>query len=367
MEFSHKDQSELSERKKMILKAIIDAHIEMGEPVGSKYLMQNKHIGYSSATIRNEMAELEDLGYLEQPHTSAGRVPSELGYRFYVDGLIERYNMTSREVHEIRSVLRNKISELDKIFESATRIASVLTNYTALSVKPRTDVATVSRYDTVYINSRNFILVMITGIGVVKTKYIKTGYDLSPETVSRLSEVLNDCLTGISFENVTLPLIIQMEARMGAFGEYLINPIVKGIYEELSDPSSGELRFEGVNRLLQYPEYSDISRLKEMLELFESKEDVFNVISDSADENIKIYIGSENAVRIMNNSTLIYKPVKSGERIVGAIGIIGPCRMDYSKVIAMIDHLTGNIKEIITENALPSPNDENESGGSDKK
>lgn len=353
-------QNELTERKKMILKAIIDAYIEMGEPVGSKYLMKNKHIDYSSATIRNEMAELESMGFLEQPHTSAGRVPSEMGYRFYVDGLIETYQITAREIQEIKSALRSKISELDKIFELATRVASSLTNYTALSLKTRANTNAANRYDTVYLDPHNFILVILTGIGTVKTKYIKTDYALSPDTVTRLSETLNDFLTGVTLDKVTLPLIMKMEAKMGVEGDFLINPIIKGIYEELNDPAAEVLRFEGMNRLLQYPEYSDISRLKEMLELFERKEDIFNVISGSPDDNIKVYIGSENTVKIMNNSTLIYKTVRSGGRIVGAIGIIGPCRMDYSKVIAMVDHLAGDIKEIINENSLlPSGDNEN--------
>ena len=171
------NRNELSERKKLILKAIIDAHINMGEPVGSKYLTQNKQITYSSATIRNEMAELEDMGYLEQPHTSAGRVPSELGYRFYVDSLIQRYRMTASEINELRSMLRAKITELDGILAQATKIASALTHYTALSVKPRETQICVSRFETIFLDSRNFILVMIISHGVVKTKYIKLDFD----------------------------------------------------------------------------------------------------------------------------------------------------------------------------------------------
>ena len=363
MEFS---RDELSERKKFILKAIIDAHIEMGEPVGSKYLMQNKHIAYSSATIRNEMAELEDMGYLEQPHTSAGRVPSELGYRFYVDALIDQYNMTSREINEIRGMLRSKLSELDKIFECATRIASALTNYTALSVKPRVNFVTISRFETVYLDSRTFLLVMITAFGIAKTKYIKLDYEVTPEVVALLGEVLNDCISGIDADQITLPLIMQMEARMGVQGELLINPIVKSIYETIHDPASGDLRFEGVNRLLQYPEYYDLNRLKELLALFERKEDILNVISDSQDDEIKIYIGSENSVKIMDNSTLIYKTVKSNGRVVGAIGIIGPCRMDYSKVITMVNHLTGGIHELIDASSNLAERDEKKNGDADK-
>ena len=152
---------ELSERKKLILKAIVDAHIADGEPVGSKYLMETKQIPCSSATIRNEMAELEALGYLEQPHTSAGRVPSERGYRFYVDTLIEHYAMTAREIFQINELLKEKMAELDHILLTASKVASNLTNYTAFAIKPRASSITVRRFDAVYLDDNTFILVLV--------------------------------------------------------------------------------------------------------------------------------------------------------------------------------------------------------------
>ena len=164
----------LSERKKQILKAIVDAHIEGGGPVGSKYLLQNQQLNCSSATIRNEMAELEELGYLEQPHASAGRVPSELGYRFYVDALIERYAMTTNEIAQINDLLKAKMGELDQILLAASHLASNLTNYTGIAIKPPVSAVSINKFEVIYLESDHYILIAVTSSGAVKSKHVHT-------------------------------------------------------------------------------------------------------------------------------------------------------------------------------------------------
>ena len=350
---------DLSERKKLILKAVIEAHIEMGEPVGSKYLMQNKQIAYSSATIRNEMAELEDMGFLEQPHTSAGRVPSEAGYRFYVDSLIEKYNMTSREIAELKTALRSRQSELDTILEEAMRLASSMTNYTALALRPRNVRNVVTRYEVIRMEQRRLVLVMVMSGGVVKSKYILCEAPIPEEAAALLARTLNECLVSVTAEEITLPLLVDMERRMGIYA-YLVNPVSKGIYETLTSFGGGELKFEGVNRLLSYPDY-DIDRLKQMLAMIEQKEDLLRLISEETtalaengeDNKVQVYIGHENLVKIMDNSTLILKTVRSGGHVVGTIGIIGPTRMDYSRVISMIDQLSSGIRDALGDGSGP--------------
>lgn len=343
--------NELSERKKFILKAIVDAHINMGEPVGSKYLSGFKNLSCSSATIRNEMAELEEMGYLEQPHTSAGRVPSELGYRFYVDALIQSYNMTAREIDEINHLLRTKLSELDKLLTHASRLASTMTNYTGIAVKPKPVTVKVSRFDIMFLNSRNFILVMLTTANIVKTKNIRLSFDIEQKDAALLCATLNDCIANLSADSITLPLIVEMERRLGQ-NYRLIDPIVKTVYETISELDGGELKIEGVNRLLRFPEYSDVNRLRDLLDLFEQKDEILNIISSAQRDDVNVFIGSESAVDIMTNSTLVFKMVKSGERVVGAIGVLGPCRMDYSRVIAMIDRLATGVGSMLNEENL---------------
>ena len=347
-------KSTLSERKQLILKTIVEAHIRLGEPVGSKYLVEEAKIQCSSATIRNEMAELEELGYLEKPHTSAGRIPSELGYRFYVDTLAYQYDITKKEAEELENILSYKKHEIDKILEKATQLASSLTNYTALSLRPRVSAIAIKRYEAIYLDPHSFIIVMVAFMGnVVKTANIKLPFEVTQETITRLTQVLNKNLANISVEQINVPTIMKMEAELSSCPE-LISIVVKNIYEATNQISS-EIKFEGVNRLLEYPEYSDLDKLQKMISTIENKNDIIEAISniDQSDDDIKVFIGSENTVEIMDDSTLIYKNLKLGGKTIGAIGIIGPCRMDYSKVLATIDKLAYEISKLSDIAALP--------------
>ncbi len=349
---------ELNERKKLILKAIVDAHIANGEPVGSKFLTQNKQIACSSATIRNEMAELEEMGYLEQPHTSAGRVPSEAGYRFYVDQLLDLYHLTEQEIRTLREGLRQKQQELDGIMQTAVTLAARLTNYTALSLRPRQPRVTVQRFEIMRIDDHTAVLIMLIG-SIVKTKYIRSTSPISLDATVRLAAALNLKLTGITAAEITLPLMMEMERMMGEY-DYLVAPVVKSVCEVISLFDGGELRFEGIDRLLAYPDYYDLGRLRELLALFEKKEDLLEVLSEEAqhdDDRLQIYIGSENLVKVMDNSTLIFQTIRQNGKPVGAIGIIGPTRMDYRKVIATVSSLSSGITE-----ALDRPHGDRNSG-----
>ncbi|MBR4881859.1 MAG: heat-inducible transcription repressor HrcA, partial [Clostridia bacterium] len=191
MSFEFKD---LSERKKLILQAIIDAHISGGEPVGSKYLTQNLPISISSATIRNEMAELEEMGLLEQPHTSAGRVPSEYGYRFYVNSLMKGYEMTMKELDELNRLTKSKQEKLDKILESAAKLMGNMTNYTALAFKGNTPTTVITQFKTMRMGAGKFLLVMMTSDENVQTKVINHGFEVSDESLTLLETVLNKYL-----------------------------------------------------------------------------------------------------------------------------------------------------------------------------
>ncbi|MBR2443919.1 MAG: heat-inducible transcription repressor HrcA [Clostridia bacterium] len=357
------DVNELSDRKKLILKSIIEAHIKLGEPVGSKYLMQEAKIPYSSATIRNEMAELEDLGFLEQPHTSAGRVPSELGYRFYVDYLVAEYNTTSKEAGELKKMLSVKMSEIDKILENATKVASAMTNYTALSLRPRPSSITIKRYEAVYLDSNSFLIIMIaSGVDTVKTKNIKTPFEINQNVITCLSKVLNECLSGLLLNDINISVIMNMESSLESLsGEdkalcsSIVSTTVKSIYETMNEMGA-DIKFEGVNRLLEYPEYKDLDKLQKLISTIEQKDDIIRAVStiDQSDDETKIFIGSENMVKIMDDSTLIYKNLKLNGKTIGAIGIIGPCRMDYSKVLKTIDQLSEEINHLSDIKALPS-------------
>ena len=340
----------LSERKKQILKAIVEAHISGGEPVGSKYIVENKQLACSSATIRNEMSELEELGFLEKPHTSSGRVPSEQGYRFYVDSLLQHYAMTASEVAQINQILKAKMSELDGILERASKLASNLTNYTGFAVRPKYSSVTVSKFEAIEIDEGNLLLVMITSNGSVKTNRLHVDGGCSRESLGLLTRVLNENLVGLGSEEITLPILVKLENEMGEFA-HLINPVIKVIYDTMNEADDGDLRISGLNRLLQYPEFSNAERFGQLLSALESKEDIVNLVSSGKDD-VNVIIGSEGEYKVMDNSSVIYKPIKKNGRTVGAIGVIGPLRMDYAKVLATIEELGDNISDMLGENSI---------------
>ncbi len=342
------DSHELSERKKQILKAIIDAHIEGGEPVGSKYILERKQLSCSSATIRNEMAELEEMGYLEQPHTSSGRVPSELGYRFYVDSLIDSYAMTAREVAQINNLLQIKIGELDRILTTASKLASSLTNYTGIAIRPKALSVRIKRFETVYIDPHGYLIIMMSSTEQVKTANLRCDRMIDSEEVSKLGRALNEYLVDLTADEINLPIMMSLEHNMGERAD-MVAGAVKSIYDVMSELDSGELKLSGLNHLLQYPEYSDSEQLGELIGALESKDEILELVKagDTDEGGVKVVIGSESSVKVMNQSAIVYKQIKKDGKTVGAIGIIGPLRMDYARVLATIDSLGGNIANLL--------------------
>ena len=345
---------ELSPRKKMILKSVIEAYIRCGEPVGSRTLTQNLQIALSPATIRNEMAELESMGYLIQPHTSAGRVPTEYGSRFYVNSLMQRKPLSEVERRELDSMAQNRLTELDKVLDRATKLISELTNYTSIAVKPKQTSIVVTHFKVVPMSQDVFLLIMITNVDVVRTRHIHVNGSLDEALLRRLELALNYYVAGRTPDRITLPQIMEIERALPGC-ESLVNPIVKCVYEVISELDGGELKVDGVNRLLQYPEYSDIGEFQRLLGLLENKDDILDLVSNSEKDRINVMIGSENNVDVMHNSSLVFKTVSSGGRVIGAIGVIGPCRMDYSKVITALEQLAHSIESVAELRSLPQP------------
>jgi len=343
----------LSERKKKILEAVIKQYVESGEPVGSKLLADLPTIKASSATIRNEMAELTEMGYLQQPHTSAGRIPSEQGYRYYVDSLMESYNSTTEEIGTLNELLKARTEQLDRIIDDAGKLASALTNYPAISVKSNKRRQVVKRFSVMQNDACNFLLIMLIGRDTVRTKNITTKVYLDEATLMRLQTVLNRHLANLDLDTLTFAQMMSMEKELGEYG-FLASPVVKSIYEALAEDTESDVKIEGVDRLLAYPEFSDVGQLKSLLGLFEQKEEIVSLVEESDKNGVNVLIGSENTVDTMNGSTLIFKTIRVDGVDIGAIGIIGPCRMDYEKVISTIDSLTKTITQMMRpNNSLP--------------
>ncbi len=349
------DGSGLNERKKLILKAIIEAHVKEGEPVGSKYLTQNKQIALSSATIRNEMSELEEMGYLEQPHTSAGRVPSENGYRFYVNSLMQKYRMSQNELARMNTLVKSRLAEVDKLLETATQLAAALTNYTSIAIKPGQSAAVITKFRLVFITDEMLMLVMLMADGSVKTSQIHAEITIDADMLERLEFMLNTRVAGKRADEITMPLVMELEKSFGD-GDSLVGPVMKCICGTLGEDFDGEVRLSGVNHLLEYPEYADAHKFKELLGVLEEKRDLLKLVSesDSDEDKPQVIIGSENSVEEMQDSALVFQKIKSGGKVVGAIGILGPRRMDYSKVISTVEYIAENISGLLDpEKGLP--------------
>lgn len=344
-------EQSLSERKKQILKAVIDAHIACGEPVGSKLLAAQGQIALSPATIRNELAELTEMGYLMQPHTSAGRVPSEQGYRFYVDSLMERYDRTATEIRELNDLLTQRTRQLDRIIDDAGRLISTLTNYPAIAVRSRPRSQTVRRFNLMLMDTYSFLLIMVISESNVVTKTVRSQIPLTEDELKTVEIVLNRALVGREPDQLTLSQMMEIEAAMGRLGS-LANPIIKCIYEALRGDTRSDLRIEGVDRFLEYPEFSSIERLRSMLEMLSNKQELLEIVEGAQGDEVNVYIGSENAADQSGDSTLIFQTITVDGRPIGAIGVIGPCRMDYSKVIATVEQLSRGIAGMIRAQRL---------------
>ena len=353
------DDSRLTPRKMQILRAIVDAHISNGEPVGSKYLSSDVRISASPATIRNEMAELEDMGYLVQPHTSAGRVPSELGYRYYVDALVRQYSNTKAEIDEINEMLRYKLTEMDQILSEVSKLAASCTDYTGIAFKSGLGKVRITQFKSVQLSQRDFLLVMTFEGEIVKTKTIHLPFAITEDALRKFTEAANMYLVNLTSEAITMNIIVKLEALMGSAAA-MVHPTIKSIYETMSELDSAEVKLDGITNLLRYPEYSDVSDLKNLIGVLEEKDKLLDVISahTTGDDGIHVYIGTDSESDSMRNTTLIFKNLNIGGAKM-AFGVIGPKRMNYSKVIGMLNRLAEGIDKMFADELLLPEGDDN--------
>ena len=341
----------LSERKKQILRAVVEAHIATGEPVGSKYLTDNAGINFSSATVRSEMADLEEMGYLEQPHTSSGRVPTKLGYHFYIDSLMNGYKLSAMETMELSNTLKGKIGELDSLMTSVSKLVSSLTNYTAVALKAENRERTVDRFSYMILDAHSFLIVMRMSDSGVVTKQIQTHVLVDDRLLKRLTQLLTKYLARTPAREISFSVVMTIEHEIGVGGA-IVAPAVKAVYEAIGGSADADLRFEGVNRLLEYPEFSDIDKIRGMLEMMENKQEMIKILSEADSDKVNVYIGGDEQEGLVDNSALIFKKLTIGGKVVGAIGVLGPSRMDYSKVISTMEYLSRQIS-VLFGAALP--------------
>lgn len=342
---------DLGERKRRILQAIIDDYISSAEPIGSRSIAKKHELGLSSATIRNEMADLEELGYLEQPHTSAGRVPSDLGYRLYVDQLMNRYRLTVAEVQTMQQAMALKMQELDRLIVHTSSIISRLTQYTTVVLPPEVKKDSVKHMQLVPIDANSILLVLVTNAGSVRNSTIRTSKGLSLDLANRLSALLNSKLSGLTVEEINLPKIAELQKEMGPNQE-ILTPILNHISESISNMEDAELYLGGTTNILNFPEYNDIDKAKSLLNFLEEKKSLHKMLTgmqknSQSPGKISILIGKENEYPEMQDCSIILSTYTIENKAVGTIGVIGPTRMDYAKVVSSLDYMTNTLNQII--------------------
>ncbi|HOA85052.1 MAG TPA: HrcA family transcriptional regulator, partial [Bacillota bacterium] len=270
-------------------------------------------------------------------------------YRFYIDSLIDRYTITTRELIQINNLLKAKMGEIDQILTAASKLASALTDYTGIAIRPKATSVSFDRFEAVLIDRYNFLLIMLKGTTLVKTKTVRTEIPVDADTVNKLDDVLNANIRGLTASEITLPIIMRLENEMG-YRSDLVPIAIKAIYEVMSEIDKGELKLSGLSKLLRYPEFSDSEQLGELIGALESKDVILDLVTENennGNDSVKVVLGSESSVKIMDQSAIVYKQIKKKGKTIGAIGIIGPLRMDYAKVLATIDSLGGNIANLL--------------------
>lgn len=333
---------ELSQRKREILRLVTDAFIATGEPVGSKAVMENMRKACSSATIRNEMNDLEKLGLLEQPHTSAGRVPTGRGYRVYVDSLMENYTLSFEETLLLNSLLSEKLREPEQILEDMTSLLAKMTGYAVVS-SAREYCGTIERFDGVYVSKRSFLLVMITSAGKAITKQLQVDFPLDPEKVRMMVEVIDDHLAKKELGGITLERMLAMEEDMGEF-RVVIPALLQTIFDATSQINTPRIAISGLSGLLSYPEFREGDTAVRMLKDLENRDLLRERFGKEIPDHLKVHIGRDGEG--LGSASLITCPFRLKTGLEGSICIIGPKRMNYAKVVARLEYLAKEIHAV---------------------
>ena len=339
---------ELTERKKRVLQSVVDLYIRTAEPVGSKAICELPDMKYSSATIRNEMADLTAMGYLEQPHTSAGRIPSAAGYRLYVDELMLDYRLSMDETKSINIAIEEKMQKVDKMVEKVAKLVSQATDLPAISMASRNRGTTVSRYDLILAGQGSVILVMLLSDEEIINKLIKLPVVLEESDLKVLSAVLNATMTGISQEDFTPELL---ERVMGASGvaASLVPVIMDFVTDTLRSRGSTNMAVAGQMRLLTQPEYRDVDKAQRLLTTLD-EEALANLPAVMENANgTQVLVGPENVAQELKDTSVVMTKFDIGDGMQGMIGVVGPTRMDYAKVTARLSYFAESLSKMFAK------------------
>lgn len=344
---------ELDDRKVRILKAIVSNYLETGEPVGSRTISKLADMNVSPATIRNEMADLEEMGYICQPHASAGRIPTDAGYRFYVDSIMADRDALQIGAQEERENLLQRVDKLEKLLKQVAKVLAANTQYATLVTMPQYN-NTVKFIQLSQVDETTLLAVIMVDGNIVKNKLIKTTYSLKNEEILKFNILLNTFLQGAALSDINLELIQTMKVQAGEYAE-ILETIFQGIMEAIHEADDLKVYTSGATNVLKYPELANSASAEKLLgtlEDIEDKEEFAKHVEDviQQDSDIQILIGKENSDENLKDCSLVTATYKMPEGAKGTIGIIGPKRMDYKKVVTMLKDLTGELDDIFNNN-----------------
>lgn len=347
---------DLSDRKKRILRAIIENYIQTAEPVGSKAISATAGLKVSPATIRNEMADLEELGLLEQPHTSAGRIPSARGYRIYVNELMDDYRLSVQETHRLNEALHLKMRELDQVIEQAGRVVSQLTQYPAFALSSGNSRVTIQRFDLLMVANDSFIIVVMTDTNVVRNRLVRLPSDLSEAQLQLLNTLLNTTFTGLTLDEITPELMrVASHAAGEAYG--LISLVVSFAMDVLESLEQHTVHTAGIASLLSHPEYRSLDRAASLMSYLSEEQDAGRFPVPQGDP-MEILIGPENVADALKDTSVVVASYDIGEGMRGVIGVVGPTRMDYAKITARLAYFAAGLSRLFETGELPPGEEE---------
>lgn len=339
----------LDDRKIKVLYAVIDSYLLTAEPIGSRTISKQYDLGVSSATIRNEMSDLEDLGYLNKPHTSSGRIPSDKAYRLYVDQMLKakklRIDMNKKE--EIKRILTRESKEIDQLIQNAAKILSAITSYTALAISPQLKKIKLKHIQLIPIDYSEILVVLVGDSGIVKNTIFRIEQEIPEEQLNGISNFLNHKLKGLTIDEIGKSMDYGIFEEMYEFKE-IIDNIIPIINKSLEDVDDVEVYADGVTKIFNFPEYKDLDKAKSFISFIEDKDLLVDILLNNPIENgIEITIGDENIYEPIKDCSLITTTYKLGDMTIGKIGVIGPTRMDYFTTINSLKLFSMNLTEIL--------------------
>ena len=339
-------EMQLDERKTKILQAIIRNYLETGEPVGSRTISKYTDLNLSSATIRNEMADLEEMGYIIQPHTSAGRIPSDKGYRLYVDTMMEQKD---KELQEMKEMMLEKEDKMDTLLKQVAKLLAVNTNYASMISAPAVHKNKLKFIQLSRVDVNQMLAVIVMEGNVIRNNILPVSEELSDENILKLNILLNTHLNGLAIEEINLAMIQNLKQQAGIHSEIISN-VVDAIAEGIKADEDLEIYTSGTNNIFKYPELADQQRASEIINTFEEQQMLTELVQDTlSDENntgIQVYIGDETPISSMKDCSVVTATYELGEGMRGTVGIIGPKRMDYDKVVDALKTITHQLDEL---------------------